>query len=264
MIEYTTIDQQLHQLSQVLAKANRTFVAPLEDDSHTNLAFDSLGNRILGHWIGTPYGDIIFTLNLHNQTFEWVNRSQKVVQCIQIINRTIKDVELEIASRLPELGLLSDGFTDEMHYKIPEYTFMNKVVPKFSDDDLLEWTNFRLLANEACCALLTNLGVDGDIRIWPHHFDTGIFVRVNENLGLGFGLAMEDLMAGDPYLYMTGYPVNGSLDYMSATPLPFGRWEISQYWNGAILPLTELLEVPQAGSQFMISAVRWFLDSSHS
>jgi len=46
MQEYIKVDQYLHQLVQVIAKANRTFVQEKEDDSHTNLYFDSLGEKI--------------------------------------------------------------------------------------------------------------------------------------------------------------------------------------------------------------------------
>lgn len=34
---YNAADRQLHWLSQVIARINRMFVSPKEDDSHTNL-----------------------------------------------------------------------------------------------------------------------------------------------------------------------------------------------------------------------------------
>ncbi|MFT5886141.1 MAG: hypothetical protein ACI9IP_002605 [Arcticibacterium sp.] len=42
MTGYTQTDQQLHWLSQIIAKANRTYVPAEEDDSHTNLYFNAL------------------------------------------------------------------------------------------------------------------------------------------------------------------------------------------------------------------------------
>jgi len=259
MEEYTNTDQQLHRLSQVIAKANRTFVAIKEDDSHTNLAFDSLGNRIMGHWIDTPNGKIMLTLNLSSQIFEWINQQQDVLGYFDTIGLQIDSIEEKIASSLSSFGLNAKGFTDKLHYEIPEYSFMKDPVPNLSEDDLLEWANYRLLANEACSAVLTTLGVDGEIRIWPHHFDTGIYVSANETMGIGFGLAMEDQMAGAPYLYMSGYPTEGKLDFDAVTALPFGRWEIGEYWNGAILPLNELAETPYAGGAFIVAALDWYL-----
>ena len=260
MLEYTNTDQQLHRLSQVIAKVNRTFVSAKEDDSHTNLAFDSLGYRIMGRWILGGNENVMLTFNLRNQLFEWVNQSQKVLASVKTKERHISEIESELALGLPSLGLDPKGFVDKLHYEIPAYAFMNDPVPEFYEEDLEEWANYRLLANEACNAMLTTLGLESEVRIWPHHFDTGIYVTVNENLGVGFGLAMEDQMAGDPYFYMSGYPSKGEIDYTKVNDLPFGRWETSEYWNGAIMPLSELEEAPHAGSLFMITALKWFLN----
>lgn len=48
---YNHIDQHIYQLSQIIAKANRTFVQKKADDSHINLFYDSLSHRIYGRWI---------------------------------------------------------------------------------------------------------------------------------------------------------------------------------------------------------------------
>jgi len=46
MQEYNNIGQIIHQLSQVLAKFNRTFVPKKEDEGHTNLYFGPISHRI--------------------------------------------------------------------------------------------------------------------------------------------------------------------------------------------------------------------------
>ena len=214
----------------------------------------------MGHWFEANNGKIMLTLNLTNQSFEWIDQKQKVWGMFPTAGKLPADIENEISASMAGLGLNAVGFTQKMHYDIPEYGFMNEPIPEMSEEDLLEWANYRLLANEACAAILTTLGVTGEIRIWPHHFDTGIYVAANENMGIGFGLAMEDQMAGAPYLYMSGYPTSGTLDFSSVTELPFGRWELSEYWNGAIMPLNELNEAPYAGGAYMVTALDWFLE----
>ena len=67
MQRYPKVDQQIHLLSQLIAKANRTFVPKSEDDSHTNLFFDPLGNRITGRWVKAGKNKVIFALNLGRQ-----------------------------------------------------------------------------------------------------------------------------------------------------------------------------------------------------
>ena len=51
--------------------------------------------------------------------------------------------------------------------------------------------------------------MNSEVRIWPHHFDTGIYLEVNSKLGIGFGWAMADKMIDQPYFYFTPYGLNG-------------------------------------------------------
>lgn len=51
-MNYNKTDHQVHLLSQIIAKFNRTYVAEKEDDSHTNLDFDPLGHRLYGRFDG--------------------------------------------------------------------------------------------------------------------------------------------------------------------------------------------------------------------
>jgi len=259
MQNYTSTDQQIHILCQVIAKASRTFVPKKEDDSHTNLGFDSLGNRIVGRWIDTKKEQVLLTLNLANQTFEWINRQQEIVSSTETIGKTITEIETDISNKLSLLELDNSGFMDDLHYEIPTYSFTGNPIQKISKVDMVTWANYRLLANEACAAILNYLSVDGEIRIWPHHFDTGIYVAANQNMGIGFGLAMEDQMAGAPYLYMSGYPSTGELDFSTTKELAFGKWILSEYWNGAIITLEELDDFPRAGTTFIIEVLNWYL-----
>ena len=48
MQEYINTDRQLHWLSQVITKVNRSFVPAEKDDSHTNLYFDVIQKGIYG------------------------------------------------------------------------------------------------------------------------------------------------------------------------------------------------------------------------
>ncbi len=94
----------------------------------------------------------------------------------------------------------------------------------------------RKNANQACYDLLGYLQCESEVRIWPHHFDTGIYTPINDQLGIGFGLAMRDEMVGAPYLYFSAYGLNDhTLDYAEFEPLTNGHW-INQDWKGAVLP----------------------------
>ncbi len=264
MQEYINTDQQIHWLSQIIAKANRSFVPKESDDSHTNLYFDLLGNRIGGKWIETSGNKIILTLNLETLHFECLNASYKVVAFIETIGKTATIVEQEIADKLIELGLNPKGFTDKMHFEIPKYSFTNDAIQSIPDQNSNAWRCYRNLANQACSHLLNYLQIESEIRIWPHHFDTGIYAVTNNGLGIGFGLAMKDDLIGDAYFYMSAYPATGSLNYENLPTFSEGRWEVGENWQGAVLPLSVLKqlsmqEVEDAIKNFLLTAISWFI-----
>ena len=264
MKEYIKTDQYLHWLSQTLAKANRTFVPEIADDSHTNLYFDWLGNRIVGKWIETENGKIMLAINLSNLQFEWLNASYQTIASFETIGKTIQDVERNIEKHLPELGLNPDGFTENLHYEIPDYPFTSEAIQTISKHSMGEWIYYRNLANKVCTVLLGHLQMDGEIRIWPHHFDTGIYVVTNNGMGIGFGLAMSDTMVGGPYFYMSGYSASGSLEYSGLPSFLKGKWEVENGWKGAVLPLSELKQLPSTQykeviNNYLLNAVNWFI-----
>ncbi len=264
MQEYTNTDQQLHLLSQLVAKANRTFVPKKEDDSHTNLCFDNLGNRISGRWIETKDSQLLFTLNIDTQTIVVVNEASKLMAGVSTISKHMEEVEQEIEKVLPDLGLAPDGFSEPLHYEIPSYDFAKKPIVKIDSNGLSQWKHVRQLANQACYELMGYVQMWDDVRIWPHHFDTGIYIIPTKKLGIGFGLAMEDSMAGSPYFYLAGYPLQGEIIYKNLPHSDKWEWKIGENWKGAILKLDTLqkqneTEQLKCVGKFIVENTKWFL-----
>jgi hypothetical protein len=239
MEKYNKVDQTIHLLSQVIAKANRTYVPKKEDDSHTCLYFDAIGNRLLGRGIKGPDGNILLSLNFENFNFEWLNDSFQVLNAVAIQGKTISEVEEAISKKIPNLGLDPTGFRDKLHFEIPNYGFAKDNIALLHANDVAEWKRYRKLANDACGWVLGNLQQEEAILIWPHHFDTGFYVTPNAKLGIGFGFAMEDEMAQSPYFYISGYALNDKIEYSTVPKLSRGRWETTGF-TGAILPITEI------------------------
>lgn len=241
MKNYTKTDQKLHLLCQTIAKANRTFTPAKEDDSNTNLAFNIAKNRIEGRWIKALNGNIMLSLNLSSFEFEWINEQNVVLESFPSMGFTMEQIENEINKSLGDLGLHSDTFKGPMHYKIPEYAFQTDPIALISDKNIELWKRYRGFANLACDNLMNHLKSTGEIRIWPHHFDTGIYIEPSTQIGIGFGLAMEDSLVGAPYFYFSGYGLNDySIDYTNFQQLEIGKWIIQENWKGAVLPLQDL------------------------
>lgn len=264
MQEYNKTDQQLHLLTQIIAKANRTFVPKKEDDSHTNLSYDELGDRILGHWINTDNGDIIVGLNLSSLSIEVISSSNQSLSSTSTIGKTISTIEGEVAEALQSVGLDINGFTNDLHFEIPDYSIAKDEMAAISVASLEEWRQIRSLANQQNQFVLDFLAQHGEIRIWPHHFDTGIYVTPTERLGIGFGLAMGDSMEPSPYLYTSGYGLKGEFQYTDLPTLEHGRWEIGEHWRGAVLPISAILNMNAEDAQKVINAyakssLSWYL-----
>lgn len=261
MKNYTQTDKRLHFYSQVIAKANRTYVPAKEDDSHTNLYFDSLGNRLCGRWINTKNGDVLLSLHLDTLAYVFTNRSLEILEKVPAASKTMLTIEKEIESLLPAMGLNPSGFADELHFEIPDYDFADKPLEALPAEDLQIWKKYRALGNEACLNLLGHAQMWEEIRIWPHHFDTGIYFKSKKDLGIGFGLAMEDAMAGAPYFYMAPYPEGKTLDFKSV-PKGDWNWEIGKHWKGAFLSIEALdsmamVEKKKLISQFIKTVYNW-------
>jgi hypothetical protein len=258
MQAYNKLDQQIHQLAQTIAKFNRSYAPTKADDSHTNLAFDPVGSRLLGKWVESGRGPVIMALELPDFKFRIYNHSWQSLFSIEIDGKSQIQAELSIKSFLPQIGLDAQEFMDPMHFEITKYEFVNKPYSPWKEAELSSWENHRSLANDASQWLLNHLQIEAETRIWPHHFDTGIYIEPTSSVGLGFGLAMQDSMIESPYYYLSGNGLNGSeIDYSSAKNLRQGAWITNENWKGAILKLPDANR--QTVLEFIKEVTSWYL-----
>lgn len=247
MQEYIKTDQHIHLLSQVIAKANRTFVAKMPDDSHTNLHYDPVSNKVYGRWIHADVIKIILALDLNAYQFEIRDDRYKILYEYPIAGKTMFQLEEKISEGLKQIGLHTTGFSTPLHYQITDYPFKDDPFEILSDSGVQQWKKIRKLANETSLHVLGYLQTESEIRIWPHHFDTGVYAEVNADLAIGFGLAMADAMEPSPYFYLSGYALGkDELKFDDMPKLETGRWEINQYWKGAILPIDSLKSLDES------------------
>ena len=253
MKEYNKVDQQLHLLCQVIGKANRTFVPDKADESHTNLYFDPWGNKLLGRWIQSGSGTVLFGLDLNTLQFEVLNSSRNQILSVSSIGKTMEEIEKEIETLLPKAGLDPTGFRASLPHEIPAYSFRKHAVKAIEPQALDQWKYLRKLANQSCYDFLGYAQAISEVRIWPEHFDTGVYIEYAGNIGIGFGLAMEDNMAGEPYFYLAGYPKNEALNFENLPKSPTWKWELGEHWKGAILPVSVLEKASYAQTEKILS-----------
>lgn len=265
MTEYKDADQRIHLLCQLITKVNRTFVPKKEDDSHTNLYFDSIEKRIYGRWFEANTERLVFSLHLTTLHFELLNDKLDVLSSVLAIGKTIAEMEETIEKEVLQLGISPAGLNVPLHFEIPQYEFSSNPIEIFDQEKLDEWCRYRSIANNACNDLLGLAQTPGEIRIWPHHFDTGIYFEPNKHIGIGFGLAMEDNLVGAPYFYISGYPKDMTINYQNAPTSENWKWEISENWKGCVLPLSKLKDLVENERNIVIAdylsvTYHWFLN----
>ncbi len=240
MRPYCATDQRIHLLAQIIAKINRTYVPAKADDSHTNLYYEPITRRLYGRWFEAHERFCVFTLHLSEFQFQLINNRYEAALHFDIAGKTIAQLEYQIAEAFVDIGLETNGLFDPIHYEIENYDFANDPVRTISLDNLEEWCLYRTQANHMCTDFLGFTQHIQEVRIWPHHFDTGVYVQANENMGVGFGLAMNDQIVDQPYYYMSAYPKDGKMDYRHIPESPYWRMEIKENWAGCILPLDSI------------------------
>lgn len=239
---YIQTDQQIHWLSQVIARINRAYVPAKSDDSHTNMYFDPVAGRLAGKWIKKDEQNLMFSLNLKTKQFEWQDNYLKVLHTFGFFEKTMLQIEQDLAIYPESIGMKTEKIFHELHFTIPDYHIESLSSNDFSGDGVRDWMNYRQLANQACLYFLGFLQRDAEIRIWPHHFDTGIYLQLTAKFGFGFGLAMKDTLIDRPYLYLAAYSSGKQIQFNHLTDLGKGYWIIGENWKGAVLPADELNE----------------------
>lgn len=260
MQEYKTTDQLLHQLSQLIAKVNQAYLPHQDDDSHTNLYYDEVGRRITGRWVTFQDNKYLLVFDLLKWEYQVLDESLTSLIRISQSGKTLDQTESEVAAFLKELGFQVEDMNKPFRYEIPVYSFLHEKINKPDSQSLESWMLVRGLANQANRLLLGYLQQEAEIRIWPHHFDTGLYVEANSQVGIGFGLAMADSMVDEPYFYLAGYALKNKVwNWEKVTELVEGEWIISEGWKGAVLPITKVNHEKPQLSGYIQSALAWFL-----
>ncbi len=220
--------QQLHLAAQYLAAAGISFLDKKADDSHTNLGFSTTQKR-LETWPLDANGQML-ALNYENFALEWT--SQNLV--LSLAGKTHAEVVQWLVQSAQELGLKGQ-YTFDLHYKLPyglgpEETFGNP-----DGKRIQELITLRSMAQEAISEFLWDEGLSSEIRIWPHHFDTGAFTALNDGSGksIGLGLAIPDTIVDDLYFYISGYRGHNSLNTWAFKALTRGKW-VNDGFKGAV------------------------------
>lgn len=234
-------NDQLHHASQFLAIIGKNLIPQKPDDSNANIGI--IAGGLIGRNVdeSKPFHAFIdipgFTLNL-------IDPDMSRITTINLHAKNRDEVLDELRSSVNQLGLDGgllkhiDHYTIEKSHPIQQ----GEIFQKPDEEALLTWhslySNARLVMRHASKALDSS----DEIRIWPHHFDIGNYIPLNDDgtKAIGIGLAIPDSVVDDFYFYIYGWRKDVNIDMSGFEPLSAGEWK-SGDWNGGILPINRLI-----------------------
>ncbi|CAM4385944.1 hypothetical protein [Zobellia nedashkovskayae] len=226
------MDKMMHLAAQCLAAAGISFVEKKADDSHTNLGWSTDKQRLETHPLSTD-GDVL-SLNYNNFSLEW--NSPKNNASFALDGKTHQQV-LEWLTNSADT-FLGKTYTYDFHYDLP-YSIDDSFTFVLDASKLKELADLRSLTQSGLEKTLEINGLESDIRIWPHHFDSGAYVIISDDLSIGFGLAVPDTMINEHYFYISGYKGHNGLDTSKFDSLSLGEWK-NDGFKGAVLSATKI------------------------
>lgn len=232
------MEKMMYLLAQYLAAAGISFLEKEPDDRHTNLGFSVEKSSMYSR----PLSDKEDTLSVNYRKFalEWNSNSSSDTLLLD------GTTHAEILSWIVRMSLkaeINQQYEYSFHYASP-YSIKDNFIFKILDAKRLE----ELLALRAFSQTVLELflkehKLNSEIRIWPHHFDTGAYAIYDDmsNKAIGLGLAVPDTVCNEHYFYISGYHGHSIIDTTDMKALSLGSWVTSGF-NGAILPAQGVAE----------------------
>ncbi len=228
----------MHRAAQYLATAAISFLEKKDDDSHTNLGWNTEIPGLETHPL-THDGQML-ALNYASFSLEW-RQDGKARHTFPLEGSTHAEAINWVSKTSKEQGLVKE-YSYSLHYELPYEAITDGYRYTLEDREQLDrLVQIRSQVNNALFAALQQNGLQSDVRIWPHHFDSGGFAMANDILGIGLGMAVPDTMINDFYLYVSGYHGHNFVDTAAFGPLQNGT-VYSEGWKGIALAVHDLDE----------------------
>jgi len=253
----TLIDTRLalHWAAQIAADAGRTFNAPQDDDSHTNLewsdALSALVRPLESDGVRAGVG-----LRLADATLLLTSPHESAAE-YALDGRSLEDGYAWMEAQLTGLGFLRSSLHRTPH-RPSEHPFSSGEPLRLDAAAAQELSHWY--ANAAGVIGRTAHATPGasTVRCWPHHFDLATLIEAAPGHTVGVGMTPGDGSYPEPYWYVTPYPYPES---PSLGPLEGGGHWHREGWFGAVLRGNTLVETATGEGQhahtdrFLASAV---------
>jgi hypothetical protein len=227
--------KELHIAAQYLAAAGISFIEKKADDSHTNLGWNRDKERMETHVFNA---DFKLGLNVNFPKLEWI-KNEEVINYIELNGKSHKEISSWITEQAKQNNI-SKKYAYQFHYDLPYDEITDDYKFSLNTNELKNISSEFTKAQVAFEQFLAQNKLDFPIRIWPHHFDLGIYTKLDNETYMGGGLAIPDSLVDDFYFYASGYKNGNPIETKSFSKMEFGAWRSD--WNGATLAASHLDE----------------------
>ena len=250
-------DQTLHSLAQLLALTAMQWLPARPDDSHTNLIWNSHKNRLEGQPFTCKGQQIRLIIDMDAFALNFIDDRDNVLASFSPANRTPAHAMAWWKSQMQAWGIAE---IRGLNYQLANDSVPAETVYEHPSG-LADWAYWRTMANETLHTLTAWSGRNSEVRVWPHHFDTGVYYSLIDDSGqeraaIWAGYAIADSVCAEPYYYLSGYSRSQVVDMGQAPALKMGEWRNGPDWKGALLPVSSINN-PAVVDDFFRESYRW-------
>lgn len=258
--------QSLHQAVQFIAIAGAHLSPPKDDDSHTNMAWDTDSESFVGNLINNRAA---VALHVPSFSLKIFGPSNLELASLELHGKKREECLHWLSMALQLKQIDTEQLNLDMHYEIPDHPVMHGAAFEKADDELLSQLSIhRSIADRFAKQLLHQHEHASEARTWPHHFDHGTYIpfKFEEDdaiQSISFGYAIADSLIDEPYFYSTQWIKDGELDYDGAPELKAGKW-YPKGLKGAALAISEVFHSTDAEKTiqaFLDTTTEWGLNS---
>jgi len=228
---------ELHWAVQVVAAAADAWLVARPDDSHTAMTWHPQLGALVGESAASGLAIGIRPGDLH----ALVIRDNEPVDSLAISGHTLAELlvwaDAHFAAGAPLRAIHART------YDMPAHAVANGAPFTGDAPALGELARWYADATLVLAELVQTEPRSTPLRVWPHHFDLGAIVFLDEPgehaRQIGIGLSPGDRYYAEPYFYVTPHPIPDAATYPALAS--GGVWRREDF-TGAILTATSLVE----------------------
>lgn len=242
-VELSAAILSLHHAVHAIASTAEAFLPHKADDSHTNLGWNPHLQALLSHPFGNKY-----QLGLLYPSFSLGFIVDDKVQTRLALAGNTRDAVYDwIRSNLSEWGFETKDIQPMTRYEIAFHPVVEGAVFSSPSEIILqELARRRNNAHHLFVEIAPEYPYASDIRTWPHHFDTGLYIPIRKNdaqedlNSIGLGMATPDGSVKDMYLYVNHWSKSPVVPPAQLPELKGQGYWVNQNWTGAVLPFSTI------------------------